>query len=899
MATDDFSQSSPQVALYKECVAKAANDGRALMDALVEKARQSLQQKSQTVSDPVERQQLVEAARQLNVHSAMLIERYPLSLMGAFSESLAQDSTPRALAPADAPAKSGLKFDELELMDESQVQESIELARAQQTALAVAEAQLSELNGLMCAVLGLKTVQPDRNPLRPEMYVKGLRTLLTLTGTDNHIRVSWMQAMGAALGEPLKITYADICRLLQSRGVRPVGYVVTQTAQPGGAPGGTSGTRGSRGGAPGGFPGGRGGGGGTGGTGYGYGPGTGSGSGGGSGGGGGSTGSGRSSGGASGAGSGGADPGAAGASGSGGRQYAQQTLLTVDQLRRLLAGELDSARQGLVSAVNVLTAQGGKGGDRAGRGQGASGTGTAASASGGASSSTRGNAPQPRDGSSSRPQGEDAEPQHQDFGDTVPAAFEALEEMRQVERVIKRLSDRQTSAGALPGDRERDTNTGPSSIDGTFDALRRDAKGVGQALGLEVVNLMFENIAQDAHLLPPVQAVIRRVEPAYLRLALIDPRFFSDKQHVARQLLEQMTERSLAYATIMAPGFEPFLKSMRAAAEVLAISQIRDVEPFDRALKTLQKDWRGLAERENKQRDKAVHTLLHAEQRNVLAERLANDLRERPGANMAPVEIINFLCGPWAQVLAEARLRDRKGAPDPGGYLAIVNDLIWTTQPEQTRVNLERTKAMMVPMLERLRDGLLLIDYPQPQIDAFAVLLMSLYDSMQQPGQSAINENALRAQNNTALDSVGETRDPWLRPTEMQDTGFFDVPEEAGDKPEFKQTETLFESTSPQLSESEEDKRAAERAKPPIPAGAWVELRLHDQTMRAQLTWSSPYGTLFMFTDADGTTHSLTRRALDKLLARGSVTLISQGVVDVALNAVAETAMRNTIDLTL
>ncbi|RZA14732.1 MAG: DUF1631 family protein, partial [Lysobacteraceae bacterium] len=144
-----------------------------------------------------------------------------------------------------------------------------------------------------------------------------------------------------------------------------------------------------------------------------------------------------------------------------------------------------------------------------------------------------------------------------------------------------------------------------------------------------------------------------------------------------------------------------------------------------------------------------------------------------------------------------------------------------------------------------------------------------------------------------------DTNDPWLRPTEMQDTGFVDIPD--GDAPvtNFKDTEPLFESTAPEIPESEEDKRAIERAKPPIPPGSWVELRLHDQTLRAQLTWSSPYGTLFMFTDAAGATHSLTRRAIDKLLARGSVTLITQGVVDDALDAVAQKAMKNSLDVNL
>ena len=827
---------SAQAALYQQCVTKAANEGRQLMEHLVDKGRAAIQQRASVELDPQERQLLVESGRQLSAHEGLLRDRFPMTLMAAFSEAVSTDARQQRNKPSSPTAAASIRFDELELMDESQVQESIELARAQQTAMAVAELQLAELNALICSVLGLKTVQPDRNPFRPEIYVKALRTVLKLTNADNGVRVRWMQFMGVALGDRLREIYPDLCTLLQANGVRPVGYVVTQTAQAG-SPATSKGKAGGTGaGAPGGVirgfdaP--------------------------------------RAGGSAGGAGGG------SGGGGGGGRQYGEQALLTVDQLRRLLAGELDSARQGLVASARNVVGQGGggAGGGGFGHGYGSAGAGGTVA-------------------------GSDDEEQPPDFGNTVPAAFDALEEMRQVDHVLKRLADRRpTGAGGL--------TTGSPGIDTTLEGLRRDAKGMGQALGLEVVNLMFENIAQDQNLLPPVQAVLRRVEPAYLRLALIDPRFFSDKQHVARRLLERMTERSLAYATIVTPGFDQFVKSMREAAEVLAISQIKSTDPFEYALKTLEADWQQQEQRENRQRDKAVHALLHAEQRNLLAERLAGEIRGKPGASMAPAEVMAFLCGPWAQVLAEARLADRKGALDPGGFMGVANDLIWTTQPEQRQSDTSRIEHLIPAMLERLAQGLRLIDFPQAQVDAFGMVLMGIYDNVlkpPKPGERRKGKGASRGTDFTTTRVDGsDTNDPWLGPTEMQDTGFLDVSEaQATHGSQFKDTESSFESTRPMSPDGEEDAKASERSKPPIPPGAWVELSLHDQTLRAQLTWSSPYGTLFMFTDAAGTTHSLTRRALDKLLARGSVTLISQGVVEEALDAVAQKALRNSLDLDL
>ena len=49
-----------------------------------------------------------------------------------------------------------------------------------------------------------------------------------------------------------------------------------------------------------------------------------------------------------------------------------------------------------------------------------------------------------------------------------------------------------------------------------------------------------------------------------------------------------------------------------------------------------------------------------------------------------------------------------------------------------------------------------------------------------------------------------------------------------------------------------------------------------------------------------GATHSMTRRLLDKMLRAGTLRMVaSQAVVDGALDAVAQAALRNSLDLKL
>jgi hypothetical protein len=78
---------------------------------------------------------------------------------------------------------------------------------------------------------------------------------------------------------------------------------------------------------------------------------------------------------------------------------------------------------------------------------------------------------------------------------------------------------------------------------------------------------------------------------------------------------------------------------------------------------------------------------------------------------------------------------------------------------------------------------------------------------------------------------------------------------------------------------------------------SWVELLVHGQWVRTQLTWISSHGNLFLFTSAAGESQSMTRRSRDKLIAAGHLRVLSGApVVDGALNAVAQMAMHNSVN---
>jgi hypothetical protein len=437
-----------------------------------------------------------------------------------------------------------------------------------------------------------------------------------------------------------------------------------------------------------------------------------------------------------------------------------------------------------------------------------------------------------------------------EFSHTVPAALEMAQDLRKVDQLLQQLRQRQA---AMPSHDQ-------DSLAAFRAALRAQARKPAQALGLEVVHLMLEQLAGDPRLLPEVREVVRELEPPLLRLALSDPRFFSDRAHPARQLLEQVTQRSLAWTSSGEPGFTEFMEGLQQATEALLDSRVNGPEAFEVALQALQEAWEEAQPRSRRNRERAVRALMRAEQRNLLAERIGRQVLERPDAAAAPPEALAFLTGPWAQVMAQARLMDTTGAEDPGGFGWVVQSVLWGVQPALAA----RVAGQQALLAERIRGGLAGIDHLPADTQRWLNLLAALHD---------LALSATGAPRRPA-EPMPEKIDTWLAPLEIHESGY--LPEQA-----IPLGSSAWE---PDTLPSQD-----------MAIGAFIDLH-GDGWERWQLTWSSPHGLLFMFTHANGSTRSMTRRKLQQMLAQGTLRLVSaHPVVDGALDAIAQAAWRNSL----
>ena len=705
---------------------------------------------------------IVEALRQ---QSPAVTATFGVQLRLAIYRSGSHASDPEAL----------VRFDDIQLLDQNQLDANIEFAMAQQEIQFATDEVLPPLNALISSLMGWLSVQAHLNPLRPETFARALRETLLQHVPSVEARTALIAPAAGILGQSLRTLYKELGDWLRTQGIEPVVPLLTASAPAGG--------------------------------------------------------------------------------GKPVESPVTRTMLTLDKLRRLLTGELD------------------------------------------------GGLPK------------------KDFLHTVPAPVVALEDLRMVEPMLKRLSERAQQAPAGTEATGRDDNRN---------------RQLGQQLGEEVVRLMLDNLMKDQRLLPPVRAQLKELEPMMLRLGKADPRFFSDKRHPARQFLDRITHQSLGYKTENDERFQRFIK-MVASAVLELMGSDGGAESFARALTMLDAQWSRVDLELKARQEEAARALMHAEQRNLLAQRHAADFQERIADKKIPDFIAAFLAGPWAQVVAEAQLR-AGGTSDPEGYLALVDDLLWSVQSRLVRMNRPRLVQLVPGLLVKLRQGLMLIEYPPERIPRFLDQLIARHEKAFEPPKAAPAATGPAEAVSPAVPAAvaPPARAPGVLPEELggpvaglEATELVELPEEfstdAQDATEAPDSQEpgeegadlgLLAEASPEniwVAGHEANEAgylpAGDVALPEQPAaaalpgawtpsdlaiGSWVELQLKGEWVRAQLTWASPHRTLFMFISGKGLAHSMSRRTMEQLRASGTMRVVSERhVVDHALDAVAQAALLN------
>jgi len=388
-------------------------------------------------------------------------------------------------------------------------------------------------------------------------------------------------------------------------------------------------------------------------------------------------------------------------------------------------------------------------------------------------------------------------------------------------------------------------------------ALIASASGPVDRQVIELVTRVFESLLSDSQLLPAFRPVLSRMQVAALRLCLTDSTALESYEHAMWRLLDRIGETSQGYSRIEDPRLSDVLALSAAVAEEMASASAPDTPLFRRGLNRLDVHLSETLRGQLRAAQAAVDALQIAERREILQHHLALRITDQMVNVRTSPAIRRFVTGAWARVIADDMLRHGEQSEQTLSNLRTVDDLLWSLTIPDHPQSRQRLIALLPGLLQRIRTGMESIALPAAERQTVLNELMAIHTEALRPGARATT-GAL-----TPEEIVQRMRD--------------EVVAEAAPARSF--SDSVIDLSSMETVPAEHLPSGADRIDDD--SGKRIEsLRVGDRRRiflqgrwtRVQLLWRSDRSLFFLFAgESPARTHSITRRALERLSSAGLV----------------------------
>jgi hypothetical protein len=245
---------------------------------------------------------------------------------------------------------------------------------------------------------------------------------------------------------------------------------------------------------------------------------------------------------------------------------------------------------------------------------------------------------------------------------------------------------------------------------------------------LDLVFLFFEHLLAGTDIPDPIKTLIARMQIPVAKLALLDKEFFSDQEHPARRLLNDIGEAAVGWSEDDGRGPDSLYGMTERVIERLVLDFDGDPKLFTR----LGRYFRAFIAREQARAALANDASAWADpatplvdDRQVIVSQLIAERLARYAQVPAVVERI--LTEGWTQVLLETH---RTHGPGTGAWrkaLDLVDRLLWSVSPKRDPEDRRQLLKRIPGLLETLRLHLSEVGYDQRQMARWFKDLQTLH----------------------------------------------------------------------------------------------------------------------------------------------------------------------------
>ena len=377
---------------------------------------------------------------------------------------------------------------------------------------------------------------------------------------------------------------------------------------------------------------------------------------------------------------------------------------------------------------------------------------------------------------------------------------------------------------------------------------------------IELATRLFESLLADSLLPSAFRPLISRMQVAALRLCLADHAVLDSFEHPVWRLLDRIGETSQGYTRSEDPRLSSFLAFAAAVAEEMAGAAAPDTALFRRGLNRVDSFLSEQLQAQLRAAHVDIDALRLAERRDVLQQHLTQRIADQMVAVRTSPTIRRFVTGAWARVIADDMLRHGEQSEATMSALKTVDDLLWSLKIPDHPQSRQRLITLLPGLLQRIRIGMDGIALPAAEQQAVLDELMTIHTEALRPG--ARGPGAAGA----------------LTPEEIVQGMREEVVAESGPARSFSDSvidlssmETVPVEHLPSGGDAGSDDDPFKRIEA-LRVGDRQRVFLHGRWSRVQLLWRSDRSLFFLFAgESPARTHSITRRALERLSSAGLV----------------------------
>ena len=404
------------------------------------------------------------------------------------------------------------------------------------------------------------------------------------------------------------------------------------------------------------------------------------------------------------------------------------------------------------------------------------------------------------------------------------------------------------------------------------------AKQVGglEAVTIDIVAMLFDFIFDDAHVPVAIKALLSRLQIPVLKVAMLNPGFFADRQHPTRRFLGSVSGVAIRWGNAVDEA-DPFYRKLRELVDRIQSEFENDVEIFGTALTELEDFVREHESEEDHTTLTAANVVIQRELEAEALERAQRTVRTFRTQNALPPLIETFLDEHWVDVLRTIAIKGSGNDAEWKAASDVMGDLAWSIEPKKNPADRLKLIGLLPKLLAQLNKGLDSINAPAESRNAFFDGLVKFHSTALK-GDAPVAAPQPKAPDDTP--SFTPQGDGDLLITRSVDNGI-------------EVEEVLLVGAGPIW---RADEREIYRQVNELKRGDWVEFcDAEGNKSRERLNWISPQRGILLFSNhRSAKAISIAPEALVRQIRDGNATiLLEEAIFERALSGALESITAN------